>query len=662
MISSQIQMLALAAETRQYTTIRLPPNQGGLPVVQLTALTLFGRTLQTLLTFSPQDRVISIAPLLNIARLSKRRASTYVQNWACEEDEVLRLARSPATIAQAIKLYRKTLPKIPFSSRTPWMLLRSCYTIQDAKYADVRWLVRSIRSMYSGKSQSVRELLIRAYIYTGDLENLRDSVLGVCVSPEALGSITLTGMFMELQDTEPDRGLACRLWTAMLDQPGFVPSQTCVQLALKLAIHSENIDLAKRTYQMILSGEWTGVEPGFWADKLMVYGLAINGLDIEASEVAMATNSPRMFENRFVAMQTVQKYELLLKGLSRTQRVDTAEEMFAYVRDDLGLYPTPLMYSSLLGVVACHREWNVVEEYLRTMEEEDELLASEHVWKRILLGAAQQARVDVCDKVLHIMASRGMSLSYSVVVAAVNAYSRLGNLELVVRWYNVVHQTLQVQAQTPLSQQRDVGISGVKKLSDMRGSTISKGPVCEMDQMDDPPRPYSIEQPEAFIAYFIHRKELIWHRDVLACVLETVGYMGDAVLLMRIWEDILMFQQKVRTLRLSPYIFMVLARSLARLKILSRYDDPFQAWVCDQSNQFTKSQIDEIMRFVGVCKANHRNAKLHPSIHPRANPLNDCSGDKELEPNDSVDLNSCVGPADANIEAEAAVYSTTTTK
>ncbi|KAJ1768512.1 hypothetical protein LPJ74_004832 [Coemansia sp. RSA 1843] len=653
MISSQIQMLTLAAETRQYTTIRLPPSQGGLPVVQLTALTLLGRTMQTLLTFSLQDRVISIAPLLNTPRFTKRRASTYVQRWANEENEVLRLARNPATVAQAINLYKATLPKIPFSSRTPWMLLSSCYTIRDTAEADVRWLIRSIRSMYSGKPQSLNELLLRAHTYTGDREKLRDSVLRVCVSPETLNSVTLTGILMELQDTDSDRGLACRLWTAMLDQPGFVPSQTCVQLALKLAIHSDNVDLAKRTYRMVISGEWTGIKPGFWADKLMVYGLAINGLDIDASEVAMATNNPLMLDNPFAAMQTVQKYELLLKGLSKTQRVDTAEAMFAYVRDELGLYPTQAMYSSLLGVVACHREWEVVEEYIRMMEE-DGLLVSENVWRRILLGAAQQARIDMCDKVLSIMSSRGIPLSYVVAVAAIDAYSRLGNLELVVRWYNLVHETLRVQAQTPVSQQRDVSFSGVKKLSSMHSSTISNGPAIGIGQVDEPPCPCSIEQPEEFIGYFVHKKELVWHRDVLARVLETVGCLGDAVLFMRIWEDIIMFQQKVRTLKLSPYIYMVLARSLARLRILGRYEDHLQVWISDPSNQFTQPQIEEIMRFVDTCKMNHRDARLHLSICPRENPLNDNPGDSVLE-TDEKDANSCVSPVNVNVNVNVNV-------
>ncbi|KAJ2526881.1 hypothetical protein EV175_007607, partial [Coemansia sp. RSA 1933] len=111
--------------------------------------------------------------------------------------------------------------------------------------------------MYNGKRQSVHELLLRAYTYIGDLEKLRDNVLRFCMNPERLSSVTLIVVFTELQDTGPDRMLACRLWTTMLDQPEFVPSQACVQLALKLAIYSENIGLAKTTYQMILSGKWT---------------------------------------------------------------------------------------------------------------------------------------------------------------------------------------------------------------------------------------------------------------------------------------------------------------------------------------------------------------------------------------------------------------------
>ncbi|KAJ2552908.1 hypothetical protein EV175_003133 [Coemansia sp. RSA 1933] len=653
-------MLTLAAETRQYTTLRLPSSQGGLPVVQVTALTILGRTLQTMLMFSPQDRVISIAPLLNMPQLSKRWVSmTYVQKWACEENKVLQLAQNPATVVQAIKLYKEALPKIPFSSQTPWMLLSSCDSIRDTNGADVRWLLRSIRSMYNGKRQSVHELLLRAYTYIGDLEKLRDNVLRFCMHPERLSSMTLIVVFTELQDTDPDRMLACRLWTTMLDQPEFVPSQACVQLALKLAIYSENISLAKTTYQMILSGKWTGIKPGFWADKLMVYGLAINGHDVEASKVAMATNSPQMPDNQFVAMQTIQKYELLLKGLSKTQCVDTLEDMFAYVRDELGLYPTQSMYSSLLGVVACYKEWGVVEEYLRMMEDEDGLLVPDYVWERILLGLACQARVDLCDRVLTIMTQRDVPFSKSVVVAAIGVYSRLGNLDMVVRWYNVIHQALRAQAQTPLSQQGAVSISGFKRINDMRSSTALDMPMNAKSQDDgellhQQQQLWSIEQPEDFVAYFVRRKELVWHRDVLACVLETVSYLGDSALLLRIWEDIQMFQQNVASLKLSPYIFMVLARSLARLRVLSRYEYLLQTWISDQSNQFTKSQIDEIVRFVDICKTNNRDARLHSSISPRINPPRNYMEDNVPGSGCNMDLDDHMHPTDAGVDADAA--------
>ncbi|KAJ1992238.1 hypothetical protein GGI25_002604 [Coemansia spiralis] len=616
---SKIQILSLATQYRQITTIRLPRSQGSLPVASLTAFTLWARTIQTLLTFSPQDRVVSAAPLLCLPYVGRRHASTDMSARLHEEFEVMRLAQCPTTIAQAIILYKRSLPKIPLHSRTPWMLLSCCYNFQATSKMEAQWLTRSIRAMYNGEGQSVQELLLRAYIRIGDLEQLRENLLELCMNPVPISPATLAAVLVDLQDTLSDRQLACRLWEGLLGLPDFAPSQTCVQLAMKLAMHSDNTELANKTYQMVLSGRWKGIKSGFWAEQIIIYGLAINGFAIEAAEVAMATTDSESLTNRVVAMQTIQKYELLLKGLSITQKVDEAEAVFTYIREDLELWPTQAMYSSLIGVVACHREWDTIEKYLE-MVEEDGLVITETLWKRVLLGVSRQARVDMCDRVLDIMSSRGVPYSHVLVLSAIEAYSRLGNLEMVVRWYNVVYKALQAQAQLSYLGQRDINIDGTATHNGLRSSIVgSMYNTAVSKQMEDQALPYikSLEQPEGFVAYFIQNNELVWHREVLVRILDALGDMGDDSLLIRAWEDILMFQRKVRTLKLSPYMYMVFARSLARLRILDKYEGLLIAWIDDPANCFSKRQREEIIQFVKICKTYHKSARLHPVILAR---------------------------------------------
>ncbi|KAJ2762394.1 hypothetical protein H4S06_000681 [Coemansia sp. BCRC 34490] len=618
MISSQIQMLALATETRQYTTLRLPTSQWGLPVVTITALTLLGRTAQTLLTFSLQDKVISVAPLLSMQRIGKRRVSTYVQMWAQEENSVLKLAANPATVTQAIKMYKGNFLKIPLSSNTPWILLSEICRTQDTVDPHFEWLVQSIRTMYKGKDQSIGELLLRAYIYTGDQDTLRDSVWELCRNPKALSALTVSEIFLELWSSREDRKLACTLWASMSQHPDFIPSQSCVKLALKLAIISRDIDLARYTYNLIVSGKWASIEPGFWADSLIIHGLANEGLDTEASYVTMATDDRRMSENQVVAMLTIRKYELLLKALSRRQRVDLAEAMFAYIRNNLGLYPTPSIYGSLLGVVARHRKWDVIDGYLHMMEE-DGICASHKVWGRILLGGAQQADVDICDKVLDIMTKLCIPFSYTVVTAALELFLRMEDFEMVLRWYNVVYQVLCMQARIPLSKRGNVALDAVKWPNNVRSSTINTKATDKMRLTSKPPGPYSMAQPEYFIAHFVHEKALIWHRKVLGLTLEIIGHIGDIKLLMRVWDDILMFRRKVRTLKLSPYIFMVLTRSLAQLGVLKQYKSYLIMWINDRNNHFTASQTESIIQVVNNYMLKPNGATFRSIVHlPRA--------------------------------------------
>ncbi|KAJ2812737.1 hypothetical protein H4S07_001191 [Coemansia furcata] len=583
-------MLSLATQCRQYTTIRLPRSQGSLPVASLTALTLWGRTIHSLLAFTPQDRVTSMAPLLRISSVSGYRKYTTTKNSAWSgggEGDITRLAESPATIPQAIVLYRELQPILPSRSLTPWMLLSRCYEFKSS--VELEWLSQSIRVQSGRKQQSVQELLLCAYLRLGQERKLRECVVGLCMQPVHISSATVVLLLVELQGTQPDRQLACRLWEAQLDIPAFEPSQTCVQLALKTAMHAQQTDLAVKTYQLVLMRRWPKIRLGFWADKVMIYGLAINGLVTEAMEVAVATTDHQDLDSDIVAMQTIQKYELLLRGLSRQFNDTMAEAVFDYVRNDLRLWPTIPMYTSLLGVLACRSDWTKIETYLTLMEADGHVIPSV-VWKRVLLGLAKQGRADLCDKVLDIMVSRGIPHTFIVVLASIEAFAQRGDYEMVARWYQVIYKTLTAQARKTHSEQQTVNIDGTVTHSGM-GS----------DAQPDVITPVSILQPEDFVEYFIQRNELVWHRSVLACLLEVVGEIGDVPLLMRIWEDIYGFHKEVRTLRMAPHMYMALARSLTRHNLLGRYESILCMWISDERNEFSFSQREEAVEYVKLC-------------------------------------------------------------
>ncbi|KAJ2458207.1 hypothetical protein GGF42_002219 [Coemansia sp. RSA 2424] len=586
LFSSKIQMLSLATQCRQYTTIRLPRSQGSLPVASLTALTLWGRTIHSLLAFTPQDRVTSMAPLLRISGPAVLRSyATRTLAWS-GEGEISKLAQSPATIPQAIGLYRELQTSLPPQSLTPWMLLSRCYEFKSS--AELEWLSQSLRAQSGHSKQSVQELLLCAYLRLGHEQKLRDCVVGLCMQPVYISSATMVLLLVELQGTQPDRQLACRLWEAQLEIPALMPSQTCVQLALKTAMHAQQTDLAVKTYQLVLTRRWPGIRLGFWADKVMVYGLAINGLATEAMEVAVATTDHQDLDDDIVVMQTIQKYELLLKGLSRQFNVTMAEAVFGYVRNELRLWPTIPMYTSLLGVLACRSDWSKIETYLALMEEDGHVIP-QVVWKRVLLGVAKQGRTDLCDQVLGIMVSRGIPHTFIVVLAAIEAFAQRRDYEMVARWYQVIYKTLTAQARKTDTEQLTVNIDG----------TITHSGMSSDVQPDIVPA--SILHPEEFVEYFIQRNELVWHRSVLACLLEVVGEIGDVPLLMRIWEDIYGFHKEVRTLRMAPHMYMSLARSLTRHNLLGRYESVLCEWIRDERNAFSYSQREEAIDFVKLC-------------------------------------------------------------
>ncbi|KAJ2493858.1 hypothetical protein IWW37_000244 [Coemansia sp. RSA 2050] len=601
MLSSKIQMLSLAAECRQYTTIRLPRSQGSLPVVSLTALTLWGRTIHSLLAFAPQDRVTSMVPLLRISGAAGYRNYT-VRNPALRgEGEITKLAQSLATIPLAIGLYQELQPSLPSQSLTPWMLLSRCHELKSTD--ELEWLSQSIRMRNGREHQTVQELLICAYLHLGQEQKLRECVVGLCMQPVCVSSATMLLLLLELQGTQPDRQLACRLWEAQLDIPAFAPSQTCVQLALKTAMHAQQTDLAVKTYQLVLSRRWPGIRLGFWADKVMIYGLAINGLSTEAMEVAVATTEHQDLDNDTVAMQTIQKYELLLKGLSRQFNAAMAESVFSYVRNELRLWPSVPMYASLLGVLACRCGWSKIEAYLTLMEADGHVIP-QVVWKRVLLGLAKQGRADLCDKVLDIMVSRGIAHTFVVVLASIEVFAQRGDYEMVARWYQVVYKALMAQAKKTHAEQQTVNIDG----------TVTHSGVRSDDARPDAVVPVSILQPEDFVEYFIQRNELIWHRSVLACLLEVMGEIGDAPLLMRIWGDIYGFHKEVRTLRMAPHMYMALARSLTRHNLLGRYESTLCMWISDERNGFSYSQREEAVEYVKLCLNSPRLVLQRPRL------------------------------------------------
>ncbi|KAJ1958115.1 hypothetical protein EC988_000482 [Linderina pennispora] len=536
--------------------------------------------------------------MLRLDDSTKYRSNYSTASWVSErEGEIMQLAQSPDTLPRAIDLYRKVVPKLPLNSRTPWMLLSQCHDLKDTH--SMEWMTKSLRVLRASSIQSVEELMLCAYMHLGQDDRLREAVFGLCLRPAQIGSVTMTALLTELQGCRADRQLACNLWVALLELPNFAPSQTNVQLAMKIALHTGKVDIAVNTYQKVLSRQWTGVRPGYWAERVMVYGLAINGMANEAFEVAAATTNVEELAKEPLALQTAQKYELLLRGLSKIRFVDEAVAVFEYVRNDLGLWPTLSMYSSLLGLLAARGDWATVEKYLNLMEDDGHVIPHT-AWKRILLGFAKQGQIEVCDKILATMAARNIPYTYIVVSAALEAFTRTGNYEMVLRWYSVVHEALVAQAKKSGIEQQAVNIDDTTTHGGMgtRGSGHSES--CAQGN--------SLQHPEQFIDGFIERNELVWHRNVLVCVLEAIGELGDQTALLRVWEDIYMFQERVRTLTMSPFVFMALARALARTGALVQYEDVVYAWIDEERNGFSYSQRQEAIAFVRECMASRNFA------------------------------------------------------
>ncbi|KAJ2617611.1 hypothetical protein H4S08_000252 [Coemansia sp. RSA 1365] len=560
-----------------------------------------------MLTFIPRDNITSAGILLRYPVIFPSRTAVSNSKARAREDEIIRLAQRPETILKAIGIYRNTMiSEFSLHSQTPWILLTRSHDFR-VPLNELDWLIRSIRMMHGYHRQNLHELLLTAHLRLGSERQLHLVISSICADPQPIGADTLAGVLLQLQATLIDRRLACRLWEAQIEIKSFAPSQTCVHLALKAAIHSENMELATITYRFVLQRKWSGIRTGYWIEKIMIYGLSINKMVSAAFDMAIATTNIEQLESEVVAMQTAQKYELLLMGLSKVRCATEAEIAFLYVREKLGMWPTAAMYSSLLGALACDANWNAVEKYLALMEKEDEYIVPEAVWKRILLGVARQGRVDLCDKVLKTMASRGIPYTHVVVTAAIDAYAQLGNLNMVVRWYNVIAKALSAQVELSPTRQNAVHIDG---------TTTSLGTDdCTNGQVPYPP--CTLEQPEGFIAYFIQLNELVWHRSALTSLIDAVGELGDAMLLMQLWKDISHFRLNVVTLRLSPQIYMALARSLAWHSMLNEYANTILSWIRDESNGFSASQQTEAEEFVKQCLENNRNALRRPKFRPK---------------------------------------------
>ncbi|KAJ2793641.1 hypothetical protein H4R21_005812 [Coemansia helicoidea] len=461
----------------------------------------------------------------------------------------------------------------------------------------------------------MHELLLRAYLSLGRERQLREAVTDLCIRPAPIGASTLFDVLAQLQGTPADHQLACRLWAAVADLPRFRPSQACVRLAVKAAVHSDNIAIAIQTYQQVVAGRWPGVRGGFWIEKLLIYGLAINRHTTQAFELAAATSATPP-ASAAAAMQATHRFELLLSGLSAARCEEELEAAFLHVRDKLGMRPTAAMYSSLLGALAWSRDWDEIERYLDLMVQDGHPV-SDAIWKRLLLGFSKQGRVDLCDRVLAEMGRRGVPCTHVVVQAAIQAFAQLGSLEMVLRWYRVVTAALAAHARLLPAQQRAANIDGTVTNSSS-SSSASCAPSVDRGAEPAPDQPTTLQQPESFTEYFIARNELVWHRSALSTLVDVIGELGDAPLLLWLWDDIWHHSRRVRTLRLSPHMYMMFARSLAWHGLLDSHEGTILSWIRDPSNGFSFAQQQEAAEFVVRCLRGDRAALCRPRMRARA--------------------------------------------
>ncbi|KAJ2498468.1 hypothetical protein GGH96_004313 [Coemansia sp. RSA 1972] len=606
---SRVQMLFLATESRRCFSARIPLCLGPLPVFSLTAWTLWARAMHFMITYTPQEHITSAVPILKYTSRQIKRTK-----GACL---VMELSRSRDSILQAVGMYKDRAHREPLRSNIPWVLLARCHEF-NVQSAEVDALARLIQAIH-GPVNSLQELLLCAYLRLGWEKQLRECVMRICVESQSLSTLILAQILAELQGTVADRRLACRLWSTQINIPGFAPSQTCVRLAVKAALHADSVGLAMQTYQSVLQQQWPGVRSGYWLDKLLVYGLALNGRVLEAFELTDATADT---SDGPAALQTAHKYELLLRALSRTRRADDAVSVFEHACKTMR--PTLGMYSSVAGVLASECGWKEAEKCLKQMYDNG-FMVPDNVWKRVLLGVARRGHIDSCDHILAVMAANNIACSYIVVQAAVDAYAQLGDVAMLARWTGVVVAALHAHAQLPKTRQRHISIDGKPAYT----SSAVQPAFAES---------LTLARPELFTDDFVARNELVWHRAVLTSLLNAVGQHGTAQQVMRLWETLCEFRTRVSTLRFSPQMYMALARALAWHDLLARYEPLILAWMRDAANGFSFSQKYEIELFVRSCIRGDRSVLKPPRTRaqPHEMELSDFVKDTGLQDHNSA--------------------------
>ncbi|KAJ2852603.1 hypothetical protein IWW36_000232 [Coemansia brasiliensis] len=598
-LSSRIQMLSLALEYRQYKTIRLPRIHGSLPVIPITALTLWGRAIHSLLGYVPHERVTSAVPLL------KQRSfclSTDESNIKDNIRAITELSAFPDTIMEAFELYRKSIAHLTMQSAVPWLLVaRSREFNAMGKLVDAH-----IQSMLSFHGYTQVELLLNAYLRLCWEQQLRKMVVDICNYEEVLDTMTLAQVLAELQNTDEDRQIASRLWNNQLSQKNFVPSQTCIHLALKAALHSRNVSLAIRTYEDVLKKRWPAIRSGFWIHKLMVYGLATNRYVSEAFEVADAAVNKCKH-----GIQVAQIFELLLRGLRRSRQADSAVAVMKHVRTIMR--PTISMYVEMISTLA--REYGQ-EAAMNCVEDmrADGYTVPAVIWERMMLGLARRGDVEGCDYALAQMGALGEAPTYTVVQAAIDAYAQRGDIEMLFEWAKVVLGAMKHHTTLNLDDKQSARFGN----SPSRGIGAYRGVLSQK---------FSLERPHEFLSVFIDRNEIVWHNLVVVSLISAVGQYGTGEQVLTLWKRIHGYSRQITTLCIIPVMVMALARALEWHGLLQKHRKFVMSHAYNPRNGFKYCQKREVELFVAKCEGGDPAALCPPRVRPVNDSPADTAGD-----------------------------------
>ncbi|KAJ2649190.1 hypothetical protein IWW40_003316 [Coemansia sp. RSA 1250] len=590
-LSSRIQMLSLALEYRQYSTIRLPRIHGSLPVIPITALTLWGRAIHSLLGYVPHERVTSAVPLL-------KQRSLHLSAETPHRDSIraiTELSAFPDTILDAFELYRKSIVRLTVESAVPWLLVARSH-----EFNTVGQLVDAhIQSMLSFHGFSKAELLLNAYLRLCWERQLRELVVDICNYEEVLDAVTLVQVLAELQNTDEDRQIASRLWNNQLNQKNFAPSQTCVHLALKAALHSKNVALAIRTYEDVLNKRWPAIPSGFWIDKLMVYGLAANKCVREAFEVADAAVG-RCKQG----LQVAQVFELLLRGLRRSRQADSAVAVMAHVRTVMR--PTMSMYIEMVSALAREHGQEAAMQCVEDMRA-DGYEVPVVIWERMMLGLARRGDVEGCDYALAQMGELGEAPTYTAVQAAIDAYAQRGDVEMLFEWGKVVLAAMKHHTTLSLDEKQNARFGN----SPVRGIGAYRGVVSQR---------FSLERPHEFMPVFIDRNEIVWHNLVVVSLISAVGQFGTGEQVLTLWKRIHGYSRQITTLCIIPVMLMALARALEWHGLLRKHRQFVMSHVYNPRNAFKHCQKREVELFVARCEGGDPAALYPPRVRPASDP------------------------------------------